>query len=59
MWKRADTSGSTGSAISGATLKTYTLAPADKGKYISVTVTANKAGYTSVSTTGVLANPIP
>jgi hypothetical protein len=59
VWKRADTSGSTGSAISGATLKTYTLAPADKGKYISVTVTANKAGYTSVSTTGVLANAIP
>jgi hypothetical protein len=52
VWKRADTSGGTGSVISGAITDRYLIASADKGKYISVTVTANKAGYTSVSRTG-------
>jgi hypothetical protein len=59
VWKKADTSGGVGTVISGATTDRYLIASADKGKYISVTVTANKAGYTSVSTTGVLATPIP
>jgi predicted RNA-binding protein with TRAM domain len=59
VWKRADTSGGVGTVIAGAITNRYILALADKGKYISVTVTADKAGYTSVSTTGVLATPIP
>jgi hypothetical protein len=59
VWKRADISGGTGTVIAGAISNKYTLTPTDKGKYISVTVTANKAGYTSVSTTGELANQVP
>jgi hypothetical protein len=59
VWKRADISGGTGTVIDGAISNSYRIVAADKGKYISVTVTASKAGYTSVSTTGWLANPVP
>ncbi|ONI66219.1 hypothetical protein CSIV_03800 [Microbacterium sp. CSI-V] len=40
-----------GAAISGATAKTYTLTTAEVGKKITVTVTASKSGYTSVTRT--------
>ncbi|MDI9890492.1 beta strand repeat-containing protein [Microbacterium sp. IEGM 1404] len=40
-----------GSAISGATARTFTLTPAQLGKKITVTVTAAKAGYTSAART--------
>jgi len=40
-----------GVSIKGATKASYTLVAADKGKAISVRVTASKAGYTTVATT--------
>ena len=40
-----------GSAISGATASTYKLTSSDKGKQMSVKVTAKKTGYTSTSKT--------
>ncbi|RWR19636.1 carboxypeptidase regulatory-like domain-containing protein, partial [Microbacterium enclense] len=40
-----------GAAISGATGSTYTVAAADVGRAITVSVTAVKAGYTRTSTT--------
>ncbi|WP_354500234.1 carboxypeptidase regulatory-like domain-containing protein [Mycetocola sp. 2940] len=42
-----------GTAITGATAATYTLATADLGKAITVTVTGSKAGFTTVSKTSV------
>ncbi|MBE3078427.1 carboxypeptidase regulatory-like domain-containing protein, partial [Clavibacter michiganensis subsp. michiganensis] len=39
---------SNGVAISGATGSAYTLVAADLGKKITLTVTANKSGYTSL-----------
>lgn len=45
QWKR------NGSAIKGATKKTYKLASADRGKKLSVTVTARRYGYTTGSVT--------
>jgi len=50
VWKRASTSTGTKTTISGATSKTYKLVTADKGKYITVTVIASKAGYVSATT---------
>ncbi|MCT2085554.1 cutinase family protein [Microbacterium enclense] len=44
-----------GAAISGATGSTYTVAAADVGRAITVTVTAVKAGYTRTSTTSTAA----
>jgi cell wall-associated NlpC family hydrolase/peptidoglycan hydrolase-like protein with peptidoglycan-binding domain len=38
-----------GSAISGATAKTYDLQPADAGQPLTVAVTGTKAGYTGVT----------
>jgi hypothetical protein len=52
VWKRANTQGGEGTVISGAISSSYLLVAADNGKYISVTVTANKAGYTSVTRSG-------
>lgn len=50
-----------GSAITGATAKTYTISNTDAGADLTVTVTAVKAGYVSVSKTsaqaGVPATP--
>ncbi|WP_308287726.1 carboxypeptidase regulatory-like domain-containing protein [Cryobacterium sp. 1639] len=40
-----------GTAINGATASSYTLAAADAGKALSVTVTAAKSGYTTASQT--------
>jgi 5-hydroxyisourate hydrolase-like protein (transthyretin family) len=40
-----------GTAISGATASSYTLAAADAGKALSVTVTAAKSGYTTATQT--------
>jgi len=51
VWKRASTSAGTKTTITGATSKTYRLVTADKGRYITVTVTANKTGYTRTATT--------
>jgi hypothetical protein len=51
VWKRATTSAGTKTTISGATSKTYKLVTADKSKYITVTVTAKKTGYTSTAKT--------
>jgi hypothetical protein len=45
QWKR------NGSAIKGATKRTYKLSKADKGKKLSVTATAKRYGYTTGSTT--------
>jgi lysophospholipase L1-like esterase len=45
QWNRA------GSPISGATSATYVLVTADEGLAVTVTVTAVKSGYTSVSVT--------
>jgi hypothetical protein len=42
-WKRADTAGGVGTTV--GSLDKYTLTPADRGKFITVTVTAKKAGY--------------
>jgi hypothetical protein len=42
-----------GSPITLATGTTYTLQKSDKGKSISVTVTATKTGYTTVTATSV------
>ncbi|UKF28143.1 carboxypeptidase regulatory-like domain-containing protein [Clavibacter nebraskensis] len=55
---------SNGLAISGATGSAYTLVAADLGKKITLTVTANKAGYTSLAkssaaTATVAAAPSP
>jgi hypothetical protein len=55
---------SNGVAISGATGSAYTLVAADLGKKITLTVTANKAGYTSLAkssaaTATVAAAPSP
>jgi len=49
VWKRASTSTGTKTTISGATSKTYKLVTADKGKFITVTVTASKTGYASTT----------
>jgi len=51
VWSRAATSGGAKTAISGATSKTYKLVTADKGKYITVTVTASKVGYLDTAKT--------
>jgi hypothetical protein len=45
QWKR------NGSAIKGATKRTYKLTSADRGKKLSVTVTARRYGYTTGSVT--------
>lgn len=50
VWKRADTSGGAGTTI-GTNLSTYKLVAADRGKFITVTVTAAKTGYTSTTRT--------
>jgi hypothetical protein len=48
VWKRADNATDAGTAIAGAAGATYTLDPADEGKYIKVTV--SRAGYTGSKT---------
>jgi hypothetical protein len=45
VWKR------NGKAIAGATAATYPVTPTDVAKKLSVTVTARKAGYGTVSVT--------
>jgi formylglycine-generating enzyme required for sulfatase activity len=52
VWKRGDSAGATGSAISGATSATYTPVAGDLGKYITVTVT--RAGYTDSKTSAAV-----
>jgi hypothetical protein len=49
VWSRASTSTGTYATITGATSATYTLQSADAGKFIKVTVTGTKAGYTTVT----------
>ena len=51
VWKRATGVGGTPTPIAKATSKTYKLVAADKGKYVSVTVTASLTGYAKTSRT--------
>jgi hypothetical protein len=51
VWKRATGVDGTPAPIARATSKTYKLVAADKGKYVSVTVTASLAGYARTSRT--------
>ncbi|MDX6346924.1 MAG: hypothetical protein QOF84_1714 [Streptomyces sp.] len=51
VWKRA------GKAISGATKSTYKLVKADKGKKITVTVTAKRTGYAGGKATSKSVTP--
>jgi hypothetical protein len=51
VWKRADTAGGVGPTV--GSLDKYTLAPADRGKFITVTVTATKTGYITTSRTSL------
>ncbi|RLP74134.1 hypothetical protein D9V32_13915 [Mycetocola tolaasinivorans] len=53
QWKRG------GTAISGATGKTYRVTSADGGKTLTVTVTGSRAGYTSVSRTSSATAKVP
>jgi hypothetical protein len=50
-WTRADTAGGVGTAV--GSLGKYTLAPADRGKFITVTVTATKTGSITTSRTSL------
>jgi len=51
VWSRADSNGGVQTPIDGATGKTYKLTTADKGKFITVTVTASKIGYADTAKT--------
>ena len=51
QWLRADMASATGTAITGATGRTYTLANADQGKYIRVRVSFTDAANNSESRT--------
>eukprot|EP01031_Cornospumella_fuschlensis_P003588 gene3588-4469_t len=51
LWSRATSSEAVATTISGATKKTYKLVAADKGKYITVTVTVKKVGFVESSRT--------
>jgi YVTN family beta-propeller protein len=48
-WSRATKATSKYTTIAGATTSTYTLQSADLGKFIKVTVTGTKAGYTTIT----------
>jgi len=51
VWKRASSVTGKKTAIAGATRSAYKLVTSDKGKFITVTVTAVKTGYASTSQT--------
>jgi len=51
VWNRAVSSTGEKTAIAGATSKTYKLTTADKGKFITVTVTASKVSYADTAKT--------
>ncbi|HEX5245696.1 MAG TPA: hypothetical protein VFW41_01060 [Gaiellaceae bacterium] len=51
-WLRCDTTGGACATISGATVHTYTVASADNGHTIRVTVTATNAGGSGQATSG-------
>jgi hypothetical protein len=51
VWSRATGIAGVLTPISGAKSKTYTLVAADKGKYLTVTVTATLTGYATMSKT--------
>lgn len=53
VWSRATGINGVLTPISGAKSKTYTLVAADKGKYLTVTVTATLSGYVTTSKTSV------
>jgi hypothetical protein len=53
VWSRATGVGSALRPITGATSKTYTLVAADKGKYLTVTVTASRSKYATTSKTSL------
>jgi hypothetical protein len=50
QWSRATTAGGTYTPIVGATGRTYELRASDRGKFVRVTVTGVKSGFTSVTT---------
>jgi uncharacterized repeat protein (TIGR02543 family) len=55
VWKRASTATGAKTVIAGASESSYLLLAADRGKYITVTVTATKAGFTpSVQTSAAI-----
>jgi hypothetical protein len=49
QWSRANTATGTYTPITGVTIATYTLQSADLGKFIKVTVTGTKPGYTNIT----------
>jgi hypothetical protein len=49
VWKRAASPTGTKTVIPRATLKTYTAVAADRGMYITVTVTAKKTGFANTT----------
>lgn len=51
VWKRASSATGAATTIGGATGRTYRLTTADRGKYITVTVTAIATGYVSTTKT--------
>jgi hypothetical protein len=51
VWSRATSVGDVPTPIAGAKSKTYKLTTADKGKYITVTVTSKKVGFIDASRT--------
>jgi hypothetical protein len=51
VWKRASSPTGPATVIPRATLKTYTAVAADRGMYISVSVTAKKTGYATTTVT--------
>ena len=51
VWKRASSPTGPATVIPRATLKTYTAVAADRGMYITVSVTAKKTGYATTTVT--------
>ncbi len=51
VWKRADPSSGVTTTIPRATAKTYKVVAADKGQFLTVTVTAKKTGYATTTVT--------
>jgi hypothetical protein len=49
VWKRSNTASGTKTVIASESASTYVVRTGDRGKFITVTVTATKAGFTSVT----------
>ncbi|MEN9910982.1 MAG: hypothetical protein RLZZ441_550, partial [Actinomycetota bacterium] len=57
-WSRASVAKGPYTTISGATSATYVLTSADLGKFIKVTVTGTKSGYTTITSGPSLATTV-